>query len=108
MLSEFREKNYTTIAETLTPGERDTIFRNHFKTITLTDVNGKTTTLKTYYLVLYQETYLNNEPTGKWDYVINRDRFYGTLNDDTTTIYRLQYFLFDRQLQPLSNFLKGE
>ena len=35
----------------------------------------------------------------------NRDRCYAILNNDTKTLYKIQYFHFDRILQPLSYFM---
>ncbi|MBQ1819544.1 MAG: hypothetical protein II120_05025, partial [Bacteroidales bacterium] len=38
----------------------------------------------------------------------NRDKFYAILNGNTKDLVQCQYFHFDRQLQPLSYFLKQQ
>jgi hypothetical protein len=38
----------------------------------------------------------------------NRDRFYAVLNGNTKNLVQCQYFHFDRQVQPLSYFLKQQ
>ncbi|MBO7465362.1 MAG: hypothetical protein J6T56_05880, partial [Bacteroidales bacterium] len=36
--------------------------------------------------------------------IYNRDKFYITLDDDTTKFYICQYFVFDRIIQPVSYY----
>ena len=38
----------------------------------------------------------------------NRDRFYAVLNGNKHNLVQCQYYHFDRQLQPLSYFLKRQ
>lgn len=110
MLAEYRDKNYEVYVTGMSDAAKDSILRyNHFKTITLTDVNGEKTTLDMYrklepdpyYLdaILGGEDRLQEEP-------YNRDKFYAVLNGNTKDLVQCQYYHFDRQNQPLSNFLK--
>jgi hypothetical protein len=110
MLAEYRDKNYEIYITGMSEGAKDSILRfNHFKTITLTDVNGEKTTLDMYRKLESDPYYLDaiigrmgddqNEP-------YNRDKFYAVLNGNTKNLVQCQYYHFDRQIQPLSNFLK--
>ena len=112
MLSEYRDKNYELYVSNMTNGAKDSIIKfNHFKTITLTDVDGNKTTLDMYRKLEMDPYYLDaivggmerakNEP-------YNRDRFYAVFNGDDSHLVQCQYFHFDRQLQPLSYFLKQQ
>lgn len=110
MLAEYRDKNYEILLDNVTKESRDSIIKyNHFKTIELTDVDGKKTRLDMFRKLEPDEYYLDaivggmersdNEP-------YNRDKFYAILNGDTKKLVQCQYFHFDRQNQPLSYFLK--
>lgn len=110
MLAEYRDKNYEILIDNVTKESRDSIIKyNHFKTIELTDVDGKKTRLDMFRKLELDEYYLDaivggmersdNEP-------YNRDKFYAILNGDTKKLVQCQYFHFDRQNQPLSYFLK--
>ena len=110
MLAEYRDKNYEIYISNMSSGAKDSIIRfNHFKTITLTDVDGKKTTLDMYRKLEIDPYYLdaivggieraNDEP-------YNRDKFYAVLNGDDSHLVQCQYFHCDRQVQPLSYFLK--
>lgn len=110
MLAEYRDKNYEVFVTGMSDAAKDSILRyNHFKTITLTDVNGEKTTLDMYrkmepdpyYLdaIIGREELEQEEP-------YNRDKFYAVLNGNTKDLVQCQYYHFDRQNQPLSNFLK--
>ncbi|MCR4825973.1 MAG: hypothetical protein K5882_03385 [Bacteroidales bacterium] len=112
MLSEYRDKNYEIYVSSMPTSTKDSIIRfNHFKTITLTDVEGKKTTLDMYRKLEPDLYYLDaivggteraeNEP-------YNRDKFYAVLNGDDSHLVQCQYFHFDRQIQPLSYFLKQQ
>ena len=112
MLSEYRDKNYEMYISNMSPSTKDSIIKfNHFKTITLTDVDGKKTTLEMYRKLEPDPFYLDaivggvereeNEP-------YNRDKFYAVLNGDNSHLVQCQYFHFDRQIQPLSYFLKQQ
>lgn len=107
MLSEFRERNYLSISTQLTPEEMETIIKNDlFKIIILTDTDGKKNELKAYRQMNLVQEMENDVNIGEPKMVSNLDVFYGTFNGDLTTIYKLQYHYFDRQLQPLSYFVK--
>lgn len=113
MLAEYRDKNYETyMGNVLSRQQRDSIIQfNKFKLITLTDVDGKTTTLEMYRKLTPDAMYLDailgsmaqeeneNDP-------YNRDKFYAVLNGNAKGLVQCQYYHFDRQLQPLQNFLK--
>ena len=109
MLSEFRDKNYETFMSNIPKSERDSILTyNRFRTIILEDVNGKKTTLDMYRKLtpdaMYLDAILGREEQVESPY--NRDKFYAVLNGNTKNLVQCQYFHFDRQMQPLSYFLK--
>ena len=112
MLAEYRDKNYERYISDMSNSAKDSIIRfNHFKTITLTDVDGKKTTLDMYRKLEPDPYYLDAivggmERAGNEPY--NRDNFYAVLNGDNTHLVQCQYFHFDRQIQPLSYFLKQQ
>ena len=108
MLSEFREKNYQTFVTELTPEKRDSIIHTClFKVIKLTDINGKASELCFYrlpeeFMVMKENGDLIDEILQEY----SRDKFYARLTEKPDEFYVVQYFHFDRQLQPLSYFLK--
>ncbi|MCK9338595.1 MAG: DUF4340 domain-containing protein [Bacteroidales bacterium] len=107
VLSEYRERNYESVVKEMTPEKKDSILQfNMFKIITLQDVNGKITELKLY---LMDENVIDEIPAddqvAQIEKHFNRDRCYAILNNDTKTLYKIQYFHFDRILQPLSYFM---
>jgi len=106
MLSEFRERNYEVFIPNMPQTTKDSILQfNLFKIISVTDVNKKTTTMKLYHFIEWGDLFENeilmeeNVP----DY--NKDRCYATFNDNTDEIFTVQFFQFDRQIQPLSYYL---
>ena len=112
MLAEYRDKNYELFIDNMAAEKRDSIIRfYHFKTITLEDVDGQKTMLEMYRKMTPDNFYLDaivgkedeseNEP-------YNRDKFYAALNGDYHNLVQCQYYHFDRQLQPLSYFLKHQ
>ena len=110
MLAEYRDKNYEVYVMGMSDAAKDSILRyNHFKTITLTDVNGEKTTLDMY-RKLEPDPYYLDAIIGREDVEqeepYNRDKFYAVLNGNTKDLVQCQYYHFDRQNQPLSNFLK--
>ena len=107
MLSEFRLRNYEQFLPKLSQSYKDSIIQfNLFKTISVTDVDNKTTTLKIYHQIddgsLYKDGDLIEEVYAEF----NRDRCYATINENVDEIYTVQFYHFDRQFQPLSYFLK--
>ncbi len=106
VLSEYRERNFESVVQDMTPELKDSIINhNLFKIITLQDVNGKVTELKLYRMDDNMDYYdENGDKIADIENYYNRDRCYGVLNNDTSTIYKIQYFHFDRVLQPLSYF----
>ena len=112
MLSEYRDLNYEVYISGMPESEKDSVLKyNHFKTITLTDVNGETTTLDMYRKMTLDPYYLDAiigglERADEQPY--NRDKFYAVLNGNTKDLVQCQYYHFDRQNQPLSYFLKQQ
>ena len=106
-LSEFRALNYESTPKEMDAAARDSILQhNLFKIITLKDVNGKITKLSLYKMKDDNQYYDDKgNLIDNVEYLYNKDRFYGVLNDQTEQLYILQYFHFDRVLQPLSFFL---
>ncbi|MDY6327076.1 MAG: hypothetical protein SPL42_07225 [Bacteroidales bacterium] len=112
MLSEYRDKNYEVLIMDISKEAKDSILRfNHFKTIELTDVDGKKTTLDMFRKMepelYYLDAIVGNQDNGEND-PYNRDKFYAVMNGDTSKLLQCQYFHFDRQNQPLSYFLNKE
>ena len=108
MLSEFRERNYEKFLSEMSQPLRDSIIQSYlYKVISITDVEDQTTTMKLYHKIevmsLYDEDDNLIEET---HYVFNRDRSYATINDNTDEMFTIQFFHFDRQIQPLSYYLK--
>lgn len=107
MLSEFRERNYLSISTALTNHEKDSVFKNNlFKIIILTDVDGKKSELRFYRLLQLVQEMQDDEKIGDPMMAINKDHCYGIFNEDYSKLYKLQYYYFERQLQPLSYFVK--
>lgn len=110
MLSEYREKNFESIVTDLDVTERQRIIdSNLFKVIILKDTDNNTTTLGLYRMeddedaTPYSDVTMSDEINAMY----NRDRFYGIVNDNKNVLYKLQYYHFDRQVQPLSYFMPG-
>lgn len=100
MLSEFRDKNFEDKILTFSAAKIDSIYHEqHFKTIILTDIEGNKTTMELCHLYNLMEDEDGNTTMEK-----NDDNFYGLINHDYNNIYLMQYFHFDRQVQPLSYF----
>ena len=108
MLSEFRERNYELFLSKMSQPVRDSIIQNYlYKIISIKDVDNQTTTMKLYQKIdemsLYDEDDNLIEET---HYVLSQDRCYITINDKTDEMFTIQFFHFDRQIQPLSYFLR--
>lgn len=102
MLSEFRDKNFEDIILSFSQEKMDSIYHGqHFKTIILTDIEGRKTTLELChkYNQLVDE---DNNPVTEVDV----DNFYGIINRNYQQMYLCQFFHFDRQVQPLSYFAR--
>jgi len=107
MLSEFRERNYEQFHSKISQSLKDSIIQfNLFKTISVTDVDGKTTTMKLYHQIETGALYEKGDLVSEVYQEFNRDRCYATINDNLDEIYTVQFFHFDRQFQPLSYYLK--
>lgn len=104
MLSEFRDKNFEDKVITLQPSAIDSIYQQYlFKTIILTDIEGKKTSVDFCHLVLKEVG-----EDGSVQLIPNEDSFYGIINNNRNEIYLFQYFHFDRQIQPLSYFSRQQ
>lgn len=100
MLSEFRDKNFEDQVLTLDRAKIDSIYHEqHFKTIILTDIEGNKTTLELCHLY-NDDVDEEGNPISK----LNEDNFYGLVNHNYNNIYLMQFYHFDRQVQPLSYF----
>ena len=103
MLSEFRDKNFEDIVLSFTPENIDSIYRTqHFKTISITDLEGNTTTMELCYKLNPEE-----KEDGSVVMEADEDNFYGIINHNYQNIYLCQFYHFDRQIQPLSYFTKA-
>ncbi len=104
MLSEFRDKNFEDIVLSFSSEKIDSVYREqHFKTIILTDLEGNKTSLELCYklnpMVQEDESIVMEK---------DEDNFFGFVNNNHQNLYLCQFFHFDRQVQPLSYFLKTE
>lgn len=106
-MSQFRNLNYESVISQLPADSINSIICNNlFKVITLKDVDGKTTQLSLYRMNEENDYYdENGDKLTDIEYLYNRDRCYGVLNNDKSTLYKVQYYHFDRVLQPMSFFL---
>jgi hypothetical protein len=105
MLAEFRNLNFETFVGQRSPEYKDSILNNNlFRSIVLTDINGKKTELRFYRLP--EDVGIDSDENSAiiTEYQFSRDRCYGVLNGNTSKMYHLQFYHFDRQLQPLSYF----
>ncbi|MCL2434896.1 MAG: DUF4340 domain-containing protein [Lentimicrobiaceae bacterium] len=107
MLSEFRERNYEMFLNKISQSLKDSIIQfNFFKIISLTDVENQTTVMKLYRQIDEGELYEDGQLIEEIYQEFNRDRCYATINENTDELFTIQFFHFDRQIQPLSYFLK--
>ena len=107
MLSEFRERNYEQFLPNISPSLKDSIINLFFyKIISVTDVDNQTVTLKLYHAVNKGELHEDGDLIAELYEEMNRDRCFATINDNIDEIYTIQYYHFDRQIQPLSYFIK--
>jgi hypothetical protein len=107
MLSEFRERNYEMFYPKMTQSSKDSIIKNNFfKVISVTDVDNKTTTMKLYHLIDTGSLFIDGDMIEEFYQEFNRDRCYATFNDNTDEIFTIQFFHFDRQIQPLYYYLR--
>ena len=106
-LSDFRNRNYESVASNLEPDKRDSIIRNSlFKTIKVTDVNGHTDVLDLYFMDSEYDYYdASGNHMDDVESLYNRDRCYAIFNGNKQKMYRVQYYHFDRLLQPFSYFI---
>lgn len=106
MLSEFRERNYEMFLHDMSPAYKDTVLMNHYKTISITDVDDRITTMDIYHLIDEGELYIEGDLVDEMYYEFNKERAYATINNNNEEIYTIQYFQFDRQIQPVYYFLE--
>jgi len=107
MLSEFRERNYETFYPNMENSFKDSIIQyNLYKIVSVTDVDNQTTTMKLYHMITVGELWQGGDLIEEIYHEFNKDRSYATFNENTDEIYTVQFYHFDRQIQPLSYFLK--
>jgi len=107
MLSEFRVKYFEQFLPNIEKSKKDSILNfNLFKTISITDVEEQTRTMKLYHMIEVGDLYIDNKLVEENYLDYNKDRCYATFNDNIDEIYVIQFFHFDRQIQPLSYYLK--
>jgi len=107
MLSEFRVRYYEQFLPDIEKSKKDSILNfNLFKIISVTDVEEQTTTMKLYHMIEIGDLYIDNKLVEENYLDYNKDRCYATFNDNIDEIYVIQFFHFDRQIQPLSYYLK--
>lgn len=103
-LSDYRNLNYEMQDMELQESEKDSIFMNLFKEISITDIHNKTTKITMFRI----NTILD---TANYDYNLefidayNKDKFYAIVNDNKNEVYLCQFFVFDRIVQPLEYYL---
>ena len=106
MLSEFRERNYATFLPQISQTTKDYIFQSQFyKIISIVDVDNQTTTLNLYHQIDSGALYEDGRLIKEMDYQINKDRCYAIVNNNPDEVFTIQFFHFDRQMQPLSYYL---
>ena len=106
MLSEFRERNYELFLQKMTQAERDSIIQSKiFKTISIVDVDNQTTIMNLYHQIDSGSLYEDGKLIKEVHYENNKDRCYAIMNNNTGEIFTVQFFHFDRQIQPLSYYL---
>jgi len=106
MLSEFRERNYERFFPNMKQSLKDSILQLNYKIISITDVDNKTTEMKLYHQMNTGELYIDGNLVDEVYQEFNSDRAYATFNENTDEFFSIQFFHFDRQIQPLSYFLK--
>jgi len=107
MLSELRATYYESLIPDMRQAAKDSIIQfNFFKRISVTDNNNQTTTLNFFYLHEEGSLYEDNEMIEEFYIDLDKHRCYAILNDNTDEIYTVQFFQFERLLQPLGYFLK--
>lgn len=105
MLSSFTWLNFDEFAQ-IVPGSNDSSLCGAPRTIlTVTDTAGNTTELRTYI------KYINPADSGTMPdsamyHTFDLDRLYAIINSTDTVL--IQYFVFDKILQPASYFLSGD
>ena len=106
MLSEFRERNYEMFLPKITSDEKKSIFQSGiFKTISVIDVDNQTTTMNLYHQIDSGALYQNDILIKEMHHTVNRDHCFAILNNNLEEIYTVQFYQFDRQIQPLSYYL---
>jgi len=109
MLSEFRNLNYETYLKSIRPSLKDSIVEtNGFRIISLTDVDNKTTTLRFFHRITIGELYEDGDLINDVYHEYSQDNAYAIINENPDEIYTVQFFQFERQIQPLSYFLKHD
>ena len=104
-LAEFRDLNYENKIKNISQEEKESILKNKFKEVQITDTEGNTTVITMFHL---ENEYNQEELEHEIDFMesYNRDRFYAVFNGNTDELYFCQFFVFDRIVQPIAYFMK--
>ncbi len=103
MLSSFVNLNFDEYAQVVPQVELDTTFSRAPRTIlTIEDMNGTRTELKTYIKYINPDDVKAMPDTNMYQ-VFDLDRLYAVINSEDTVL--IQYYTFDNILQPASFFL---
>jgi len=106
-LSSFKSLKYEALLNDLDPGFKDSVTSSTpVHIVTVTDITGKATTIKTFHkkqLVMTEEMYY----PANMMYDINSDpeRYYALINNDKDFVL-IQRFVFDRILRTINFFIK--
>ncbi len=106
-LSSFRSLKYEALLNDIGADFKDSITRmTPFHIVTLTDINGKTTTIKTFHKKPMTETPEMNFPLNMtYDTSSDPERMYALINDDKDFVL-IQFYVFDRILRTINFFIK--
>ena len=103
LLSQFGDVRFESLLNNLFTEHRiDSITHTPFlHRLTLTDKNGKVTTMKTYLKRVNSMLDIPEE-----EYIVDDDRLYALINDDRDFVL-IQYYVFDKMLKDINYYIAG-
>ena len=103
LLSQFSDVRFESLLNNLLTEHRiDSITHTPFlHRLTLTDKNGKVTTMKTYLKRVNSVFDIPEE-----EYIVDDDRLYALVNDDRDFVL-IQYYVFDKMLKDVNYYIAG-
>lgn len=102
-LDQFQFINYEARASLMSKAKRDSLSQvGPFANLTLTDVNNNITSVTMYRMEITERSKNIMEEDNEYDV----DRFYGSINNDTTWVV-MQYYVFNKLLLDSRNFKTG-